>query len=248
MNTYDLNGKTAVITGGAQGIGLAVAERFAASGAKIASWDMLDDMNGAAMDSLDTETAALHCDISSWDSVSAAMAETEAKLGGVDILVNSAGIAGSNAPVQDYDVKEFAQIIDINLNGTFYTNRVVLPGMIERNYGRIINLASVAGKDGNPNASAYSASKAGVIGFTKSLGKEVADKDIAVCCVTPAGAKTAIFDQMTEKHVAYMLSKVPRGRFLEVDEAASMITWIATAENSFTTAAVFDLSGGRSTY
>ncbi len=248
MNNYDLSGKTAVVTGGAQGIGLAVVERLLGSGARVASWDRNAAANEGTLSKLDGDTFGAQCDVSDLASVMEALSATEAALGPVDILVNSAGIAGSNAPVTDYDPKEFAQIVAINLNGTFHTNRAVLPGMRARGYGRILNIASVAGKEGNPNASAYSASKAGVIGFTKSAGKENADKDIGVNCVTPAAARTPIFDQMSEEHIGYMLSKIPRERFLEVEEAANMIAWIVSAENSFTTGAVFDLSGGRATY
>jgi 3-oxoacyl-[acyl-carrier protein] reductase len=250
MNTYDLSGKTAVVTGGAQGIGLAVAARLLASGARVASWDMNADRNAGTVAGFNVgnNAAAITADISDWGSVQSALAETEAALGPVDIVVNSAGLAGPNATVEDYDVATFAQICAVNLNGTFHVNKAVVPGMRARNYGRIVNIASIAGKEGNPNASAYSASKAGVIGFTKSLGKELAGHDIAVNCVTPAAARTPIFDQMSEEHIAYMLSKIPRARFLEVEEAASMIVWLASAENSFTTAGVFDLSGGRATY
>ena len=249
MNTYDLTGKTAVVTGGAQGIGLAVTERLLASGAKVASWDRNGDQNAATVDKLDTDAAAaVTVDISDWDSVQSALAQTEAVLDPVDIVVNSAGLAGPNATVEDYDPATFATICAVNLNGTFHVNKAVIPSMRARNYGRILNIASIAGKEGNPNACAYSASKAGVIGFTKSLGKELAGFDIAVNCVTPAAARTPIFDQMSDEHIAYMLSKIPRARFLEVEEAAAMITWLVSAENSFTTAGVFDLSGGRATY
>lgn len=248
MNTYDLSGKTAVVTGGAQGIGLAVVERLLASGARVASWDMNENLNEGVMSKLDGDTLAARCNISDAASVTQALSLTEQALGPVDILVNSAGIAGPNVPIQDYPDADWAQIVNVNLTGTFNMNKAVLPGMRARNYGRILNIASVAGKEGNPNASAYSASKAGVIGFTKSAGKENADKDIAVNCVTPAAARTPIFDQMSQEHIDYMLSKIPRERFLEVEEAANMITWIVSAENSFTTGAVFDLSGGRATY
>lgn len=245
MNTYDLTGRTAVVTGAAQGIGLAVAERLSASGAKIVSWD-LSDGNVEAMARLDGR--AISCDISDPSSVSSALKETELSTGSVDILVNSAGIAGPNAPIVEYEDEAWQQIVAVNLTGTYTTNKAVLKGMRERGYGRIVNIASIAGKEGNPNACAYSASKAGVIGFTKSAGKENADMDIAVNCVTPAAARTPIFEQMSEEHIAYMLSKIPRARFLEVEEAANMIAWLVSAENSFTTGAVFDLSGGRATY
>jgi len=240
------SGQCAVVTGGAQGIGLAVAERLAKGGAHVAIWDMdaaLADAEAARLGG-----SAHHVDVSDWASVEAAAAATLAQTGRIDIAVNSAGIAGSNAPLADYDVAEFRRITEINLLGTFHVNRAVIPAMTARNYGRILNIASVAGKEGNPNASAYSASKAGVIGLTKSLGKELAGHDISVNCVTPAAARTRIFDQMSQEHIDYMLSKIPRARFLELDEAAAMITWLISPENSFTTGAVFDLSGGRATY
>ena len=248
MNIYDLSGKTAIVTGGAQGIGLAVATLLLASGAKVASWDTNQARNLETVEALEGDAAAIEVDISNWDSVQSALSQTESALGPVDIVVNSAGLAGPNNTVEDYDVDTFAHICAVNLNGTFHVNKAVVPGMRARNYGRIVNIASIAGKEGNPNACAYSASKAGVIGFTKSLGKELAGHDIAVNCVTPAAARTPIFDQMSEEHIAYMLSKIPRERFLEVEEAANMITWLVSAENSFTTAGVFDLSGGRATY
>lgn len=248
MNTYDFTGKTAVVTGGAQGIGLAVTARLLASGARVASWDMNADQNRKSVAAHGDQACAIACDISDWDQVTRAVAETEASLGGIDIVVNSAGIAGPNATVEDYNNDDWSKIIGINLTGTYHVNKAVIPGMRARNYGRILNIASIAGKEGNPNACAYSASKAGVIGFTKSLGKELAAYDIAVNCVTPAAARTPIFDQMSQDHIDYMLSKIPRARFLEVDEAANMIVWLVSQENSFSTAAVFDLSGGRATY
>ncbi len=236
----------AVVTGGAQGIGLAVVRALLARGARVAVWDMNPD---AARAALDGETVhVVGCDISDWDSVQEATRATEQEFGRIDILVNSAGIAGPNATVEAYDNDAWQQIVQINLTGTYFTNKSVIAGMKERDYGRIVNIASIAGKEGNPNACAYSASKAGVIGFTKSLGKELAGFDIAVNCVTPAAARTPIFDQMSQEHIDYMLSKIPRNRFLEVDEAAAMIVWLASSENSFSTGAVFDLSGGRATY
>lgn len=246
--TTDFTNRTAIITGGAQGIGGAVAERLAQAGARVALWDMDEALAQDTATRLGNGAIAARCDVSDWGGVQAAFEATMAAFGRVDILVNSAGIAGSNKPVADYDVAEFARIIDINLNGTFLVNKVVVPQMTAQNYGRIVNIASVAGKEGNPNASAYSASKAGVIGFTKSLGKELSGLDIAVNCVTPAAARTRIFDQMAQEHIDYMLSKIPRGRFLELNEAAAMIVWLCSAENSFTTGAAFDLSGGRATY
>ena len=242
-----MKNQVAVVTGGAQGIGLAVARALAEKGAKVASWD-IDRANADAMASLGNGSIAVRCDITAPAAVETAYAKTRDTLGVPSILVNSAGIAGPNMSVANYNLEAWHQVIDINLNGTFYVNRICVPGMVENNYGRIVNVASIAGKEGNPNASAYSASKAAVIGFTKSLGKELAGCDIAVNCVTPAAARTRIFDQMTGEHIEYMLSKIPRGRFLEVNEAAKMIAWLASPENSFTTGAVFDLSGGRATY
>lgn len=240
--------QAAVVTGGAQGIGRAVAEQLAAGGARVAIWDRDGDLAAKTAAELGNGAFAKAVDIADWSSVAAAAAATQETAGAVSVLVNSAGIAGSNAPLADYPVDEFRAITEINLLGTFHVNRALVPGMIEAGYGRIVNIASVAGKEGNPNASAYSASKAGVIGLTKSLGKELAHLDIAVNCVTPAAARTRIFDQMSQEHIDYMLSKIPRGRFLELAEAAAMIVWLCSRENSFTTAGVFDLSGGRATY
>lgn len=246
MNSYDFRNQVAVITGGAQGIGYAVAQRMIENGATVIIWDF--DAKRAETSAKKLGATAIHCDISDWDSVRAATTATESQFDRIDILVNSAGLAGTNATVEEYPIEEWNRIMSVNLNGTFHTNRAVITGMKQRGYGRIVNIASIAGKEGNPNASAYSASKAGVIAFTKSLGKEVADFNIGVNCVTPAAARTAIFDQMSEEHINYMLSKIPRNRFVDVAEVANMICWIASAENAFTTAAVFDLSGGRATY
>ena len=246
MNSYDFDDQVAVITGGAQGIGDAVGKRMIENGAKVMIWDFDTDLAQASASALGS--TALHCDVSDWDSVQAAAQQTENQLGRIDILVNSAGVAGANAVVEEYQIEEWNKIMSVNLNGTFHTNRAVIAGMKHRGYGRIVNIASIAGKEGNPNASAYSASKAGVIALTKSLGKEAADFNIGVNCVTPAAARTAIFDQMSEEHINYMLSKIPRNRFVDVVEVANMICWIASAENAFTTGAVFDLSGGRATY
>ncbi|WP_108258956.1 SDR family NAD(P)-dependent oxidoreductase [Mangrovicoccus ximenensis] len=248
MNSIDLKGRRAVVTGGAQGIGFAVARRFVESGAKVSVWDRDAELGRAAVAELGPNAEFREMDQTDLASVEAAAAATEAGIGPVDILVANAGIAGANATLAEYDPAEFQRVIDINLVGVFNLNRTLVQGMIARGYGRIVNVASIAGKEGNPNASAYSASKAGVIALTKSLGKETAGKDIAVNCITPAAARTRIFDQMTEEHINYMLSKIPRGRFLEVAEAANMVAWLASAENSFTTGAVFDLSGGRATY
>ena len=246
MNSYDFDDQVAVITGGAQGIGYAVAKRMIENGAKVMIWDFDTDLAQASASELGA--TALHCDVSNWDSVQAAAQQTENQLGRIDVLVNSAGVAGANAVVEEYPIEEWNKIMSVNLNGTFHTNRAVIAGMKQRGYGRIVNIASIAGKEGNPNASAYSASKAGVIALTKSLGKEAADFNIGVNCVTPAAARTAIFDQMSEEHINYMLSKIPRNRFVDVADVANMIFWIASAENAFTTGAVFDLSGGRATY
>lgn len=244
----DFNGQVAVITGGAQGIGLACAAQLAKLGARVVLWDLDEALAKEAAAGLGGGALAVGTDIASWDSVEAATKATLDAAGRIDVLINSAGIAGPNAPVDEYPVDAFADIIAINLMGTFHTNRAVVPAMKTQGYGRIVNVASIAGKEGNPNASAYSSSKAGVIGFTKSLGKELADRNIAVNCVTPAAARTRIFDQMKPEFIDFMLSKIPRGRFLEVAEAAEMMVWVASKENSFTTGAVFDLSGGRATY
>lgn len=241
------DGQIAVVTGGAQGIGFAVARLLAERGARVASWD-IDPGNEDAVASLGANALAVHCDITDLAAVEAAFARTCDGLGTPSILVNSAGISGPNAPLDSYAIEDWHRVIDINLHGTFYVNRVCAAAMKTQGYGRILNVASIAGKEGNPNAAAYSASKAAVIGLTKSLGKELAGYDIAVNCVTPAAARTRIFDQMSEEHIDYMLSKIPRGRFLDVDEAAKLILWAVSPENSFTTGAVFDLSGGRATY
>lgn len=249
-NRYALDGRVAVVTGAAQGIGFAVASKLLANGASVALWDINLDRVQQAAERLNPlgKCVAVGCDVTDFASVCEALETTEEALAGVDILVNSAGIAGSNATIEDYDIAEFEQIININLMGTFHTNKAVIGGMKARNFGRIVNIASVAGKEGNPNAGPYSASKAGVIGLTKSIGKELAEYNIACNCVTPAAARTPIFDQLSDEFIDYMLSKIPRKRFLEVDEVASMISWMVSAENSFTTGAVFDLSGGRATY
>ena len=242
-----MENQTAVVTGGAQGIGLAVVEQLIDKGVRVASWDF-DATNKQSMSKYGDRALAVSCDITDRSSVETAYQQTSSALGIPHILVNSAGIAGPNTTLDEYDIDEWNKVIDVNLNGTFLVNRVCVPGMKKQGYGRIVNIASVAGKEGNPNASAYSASKAAVIGLTKSLGKELANFDIAVNCVTPAAARTRIFDQMSEEHINYMLSKIPRGRFLDVQEAARMIVWAVSPENSFTTGAVFDLSGGRATY
>jgi 3-oxoacyl-[acyl-carrier protein] reductase len=248
MNSYDLKGQVAVITGGAQGIGLAVAERMVASGARVVLWDQDGALAVEAAAKLGNGALGMQLDVTDAAACADLAQKVVADCGQIDILVASAGVAGANAHVAEYSVEEWHRVIAINLHGVFHSCRAVLPHMIARKYGRIVNIASIAGKEGNPTAGAYSASKAGVIGLTKSIGKETAGMDIAVNCVTPAAAKTRIFDQITQAHIDFMLSKIPRGRFLEVAEAASMITWLCTKENSFTTGAVFDLSGGRATY
>ena len=247
-NKFDFSNKTAVITGGAQGFGLDIAKRFLDSGAKVIIWDIdakllekvLKDINNTNLSS-NIVDVSIYRDVE--DSVNKILKKTN-----IDILINNAGITGPTSSLWEYDVEMWNKIVEINLFGTFNCCRAIVPNMIKNNYGRIINVASVAGKDGNANASAYSSGKAGVIGLTKSLGKELADKNIAVNAVTPAGAKTRILDQMSKEHVQRMLSKVPRGRFLEIHEFTSLICWLSSEENTFSTAAVFDISGGRSTY
>lgn len=250
MNQIDLTGRTAVVTGGAQGIGRAIAERLLDSGAAVCLWDRDRDLVEQTAGELSNrgKTHAVVVDVTDLPTVEEAVRDTESALAPIDILVANAGIAGANGKVWECPPDDWRRVIDINLNGIFYCCRAVVPGMIARNYGRIVNTASVAGKEGNPNAAHYSASKAAVIALTKSLGKELAEYDIAVNCITPAAVKTRIFDQMTEEHIDYMLSKIPRGRFLLAEEAAAMVAWLVSAENSFTTGGVFDLSGGRATY
>lgn len=249
-NQIDLGGRTAVVTGGAQGIGRAIVARLLESGAAVALWDR----DVALAEKTATELAnrgkavAVGCDVASGAEIERACQDTVKALGRIDILVNNAGISGPNMPTWEYPPDKWSEVLRINLDGPFLCCRTVVPRMIAQNYGRIVNVASVAGKEGNPNAVAYSASKAGLIALTKSLGKEVAGYDISVNCVTPAAARTAIFDQMTQQHIDYMLSKIPRGRFVLVEEIAAMVAFCASAECSFSTGAVFDISGGRSTY
>ena len=247
MNQLDLNQRHAVITGGASGLGFAIAQRVLASGGRVTLWDRNEAALKEAQSVLGALCATVVVDITSQANVQAAVAASTAT-GAVDILVNSAGITGPNLKVWDYPLADWEQVISINLNGLFLCCRELVPHMRTRNYGRIVNIASVAGKDGNPNASAYSASKAGVIALTKSLGKELADTGVRVNCITPAAVKTAMFSQMTQAHIDFMLSKIPMGRFGEVQEVAAMVAWLCTEECSFSTGAVFDLSGGRSTY
>ena len=250
MNKIDLQNRRAVVTGGAQGIGLAIAERFLASGASVCLWDRDEPLVRKTASTLASKgnVEAIVMDVTDLDSVRNAVRKTQDALGGIDLLICNAGIAGPSGKLWEYPPEEWQKVIDIDLTGVFNCLHVVTPLMIEQDYGRIVNVASVAGKDGNPNAGPYSAAKAGVIALTKSLGKELAEYDIAVNCITPAAAKTQIFEQMSEEHIQYMLSKIPRNRFLKVEEAASMVAWLCSAENSFTTGGVFDLSGGRSTY
>ena len=250
MNQIDLKNRKAVITGGAQGIGLAIAERLLDSGASVSLWDRDESLLKETSDSLSSKgkVEPVVMDVTDLKSVRNAAEKTEELLGAIEVLVCNAGIAGPTAKIWEYPPEEWQQVIDIDLTGVFNCLHVVSPMMIDQNYGRIVNVASVAGKDGNPNAAPYSAAKAGVIALTKSLGKELAGYDIAVNCITPAAAKTRIFDQISEDHIQYMLSKIPRNRFLKVEEAASMVAWLCSEENSFTTGGVFDLSGGRATY
>lgn len=250
MNQIDLKNRHAVVTGGAQGIGLSIATRLIASGASVSIWDYDRVVLEAAIQQLEKtgHVTGEVVNVSEVASVDRAAESTIDKYQRIDILVANAGIAGPNHTTWEYPVEEWQRVIDVNLLGIYYCCRAIVPHMLSQNYGRIVNVASIAGKEGNPNASAYSASKAGVIALTKSLGKETAAHNIAVNCVTPAAARTRIFEQMSQEHVDYMLSKIPRGRFLEVDEVSAMVAWLVSEENSFTTAAVFDLSGGRATY
>ncbi len=250
MNNIDLNGRRAIVTGGAQGIGLSVARRLLASGAAVSLWDrdaeLLEQTHAEMAAAGELHRAAV--ELTDAEAVARVADETAAALGGIDILVNNAGIAGPTVPSWEYPLDDWRRVIDVDLNAVYYCCRAVVPHMRERDYGRIVNVASIAGKEGNPNAAAYSAAKAGVIALTKSIAKETADKNIAVNCITPAAAKTRIFDQISQQHIDYMLSKIPRGRFVKVEEIAAMVAWLVSEENSFTTGAVFDLSGGRATY
>jgi 3-oxoacyl-[acyl-carrier protein] reductase len=246
MNKIDLKDKVAIVTGGVQGFGLAVVERFLNSDANVVIWEndkkLLDKFQTIS------DVHKIQTDVSNAESVEAAVNETINNCGRIDILVNNAGIAGPNHKTWEYPNEDWQKVIDIDLTGVFYCCKYVVPQMIKNNYGRIVNVASIAGKEGNPNAMPYSAAKAGVMAITKSLGKELADKNIAVNCITPAAAKTRIFDQISQEHIDYMLSKIPRNRFLKVEELASMVAWLVSEENSYTTSAIFDLSGGRATY
>ena len=249
MNEIDLSGKRAVVTGAAQGIGLAITQRLLASGAQVCLWDrdggsLEKALRGLSVAAVSSEVV----DVSDVDAVENAGRRTELNLGGVDILINNAGVAGPTMPLWKYPINAWKDVMDVDLNSIFYCCRAFIPMMIERNYGRVVNVSSVAGKEGNPNAAAYSAAKAGVIALTKSLAKETVQYNISVNCVSPVAARTRIFDQMSQEHIDYMLSKIPRGRFVLLKEIASMVAWMVSEENSFTTGSVFDLSGGRSTY
>lgn len=250
MNTIDLQGRCAVITGGAQGIGRAIAERLLNSGALVSLWDADEGLLRTTSNELSAKGKVHFCpvDVTDAEAVKQAAAISLQVLGKIDILVANAGITGPNVKLWEYPVDAWRHVIDVNLHGIFYCCRAIVPFMIRQNYGRIVNVASIAGKEGNPNASAYSASKAGVIALTKSLGKELAQYNVAVNCITPSAARTRLFEQMTQEHIDYMLSKIPRGRFVTVEEIASMVAWMVSEENSYTTGATFDLSGGRATY
>lgn len=243
-----LDGRRAVVTGGAQGFGHAIVTRLREEGAEVCIWDHDADLTKKVVADFGGGVRGVQVDVTDTESIAAAVAESTAGGGRIDILVNNAGIAGPSAKVWEYPVDEWRQVIEIDLNGVFYCCRAVVPVMLKTGYGRIVNIASIAGKEGNPNAAPYSAAKAGVIGLTKSLGKELADTDILVNCVTPAAAKTRIFDQISQAQVDYMLSKIPKARFVEVSELAAMVAWLSSDECSFSTGAVFDISGGRATY
>jgi 2-dehydro-3-deoxy-L-rhamnonate dehydrogenase (NAD+) len=248
MNNIDLKGRTAIVTGGAQGIGLAITKRMIASGARVHIWDRDEKLLARTVGSLNGKATGDRVDVSDWNAVQAAAAEATKKLRKIDILVNNAGIAGPAMPVVDYPVEEWHRVQRINLDGPFFCCKAIVPAMIARKYGRIINISSVAGKEGNPNAAPYSASKAGLIGFTKSLGKELAQTGITVNAVTPSPARTAILKQITEQQVQYMLAKTPMARFVKVQEIAALVSWLASSECTYSTGATFDLSGGRTTY
>ncbi len=250
MNQIDLSNRHAIVTGGAQGIGFSVARRFLTSGASVSLWDRDQQLLASATKELSAlgTVDAVTADVTDPESIRQATDSTAAKFGHIDILVANAGISGPIIKTWEYPVDVWKQVIDVDLVGVFLCCRAVVPIMLKQKYGRIVNVASIAGKEGNPSASAYSAAKAGVIALTKSLGKELADQNIAVNCITPAAARTKIFEQISQQHIDYMLSKIPRGRFLELDEIGALVAWMVSEENSFTTGAVFDLSGGRATY
>ena len=245
MNKINLENRVAIVTGGAQGFGLAITQRFIESGARVLIWDKDTEY----LNKVDLKnTQKIEVDVSNYNSVENAFAESLTHENKIDILINNAGIAGPNFKTWDYPLEEWQKVIDIDLTGVFYCCKTIVPHFIKNNYGRIVNISSIAGKEGNPNAVPYSAAKAGVIALTKSLGKELADNNISVNCVTPAPAKTRIFDQITQEHIDYMLSKIPRNRFVLVEELASLVAWMSSEENSYTTGSTFDLSGGRATY
>ena len=249
MNKINLLNRVAIVTGGAQGFGLSIAEKFLDSGAKVIIWDIDKNACEKALNKINSNNCSYQIvDVINFENIKNKLEEIEKTHGQIDIFINNAGISGMNTTVAEYPLEEWNKVVNLNLNAVFYCCKAVVPYMVKKNYGRIINISSIAGKEGNPNASAYSSSKAGVIGLTKSLGKELALKNISVNCVTPAAAKTRIFDQMTEEHINYMLSKIPRNKFAKVEELASLVAWLSSEENSFSTAAVFDLSGGRATY
>ena len=249
MNKINLSNRIAVVTGGAQGFGLAITKKLIESGATVIIFDIDKEASDKALKEINSKKCfGKTVDVTKFDDIHKNLQQINKDFNKIDIFINNAGITGKNAKVWDYPVEEWKKVLDLDLNATFYCCKAVVPYMIKNNYGRIVNISSIAGKEGNPNASAYSTAKAGVIGLTKSLGKELADKNIAVNCVTPAAAKTRIFDQMTKEHIDYMLSKIPRKRFAKVEELASLVTWLVSEENSFSTAAIFDLSGGRATY
>ena len=249
MINFNLNNRIAIVTGGAQGFGLSISERFIQSGAKVIIWDIDEIECKNAIKKINSENCSFEIiDVQQIDNIKSKLNEIEKSFGKIDIFINNAGIAGPISTVENYPIDEWKKVIEMNLNSVFYCCKAVVPFMIKNNYGRIVNISSIAGKEGNPNASAYSSTKAGVIALTKSLGKELALKNIAVNCVTPAAAKTRIFDQVTQEHINYMLSKIPRNKFAKVEELASLVSWLASEENSFATGAVFDLSGGRATY
>jgi 2-dehydro-3-deoxy-L-rhamnonate dehydrogenase (NAD+) len=247
-NKIDLNGRIAVVTGGAQGFGRAITERFVESGAKVAIWDFDQALAERTAQEIGNAVSAFKVDVSDLAAVEATRDTTLKAFGKIDILVNNAGITGNNKPVWDIDLEDWRKVMRVNLDGPFICSKAIVPAMIDKKYGRIVNIASIAGKEGNPNAAHYSASKAGVIALTKSLGKELAAHDILVNAVTPAAAKTAIFNQMTQQHIDFMLSKIPKNRFVLVEELAAMVAWLASEDCAFSTGAVFDISGGRATY
>ena len=249
MNKIDLSGKCAIVTGGAQGFGLSISKRFIESGAKVMIWDIDKNLVDKLENQLDKKSSLIDVvDVTDYSSVSEGVNNAIEKLGKVDIFVNNAGITGPNNTTWEYPIDDWKKVIDVDLNGVFYCTKSIVPHMIKNNYGRIVNIASIAGKEGNPNAPAYSSAKAAVIALTKSLGKELSQYSISVNCVTPSAAKTRIFDQMTEEHIDYMLSKIPRNRFVDLEEVASLVTWLSSQECSYSTGAVFDISGGRATY